>query len=247
MPHQPGVYFVLFEAKTIRLAYLGRADDLCARWAGHHREPELRLLTELGLPVEIAWTHAEKSVLPDLEVMLIQALRPPLNEQQTLRLRRARLSSSSKPTMATATEILQDYRSRRDAALSELLEDDFWSACNSEDGDLLCLWPYPDEVVWVNVNELWMYSDTHPLTAFRVPCPPAIAANDGGFVAPKVGFEATSVERRRWTIDVAMKVDAWLAGVAHYLAAQVGPQVLRDVLQSLAQESTLVQLLEEAH
>ena len=96
------------------------------------------------------------------------------------------------------------------------------------------------------MNELWSYRDSHPLSAFRVPTPPAFVANTTGAVVPAEGFHATSAERRQWLHEVALQVDAWLAAVASYHALCASAEVRRDVLIALAKEPSVATLLAQA-
>lgn len=249
LPDKSGIYFVIFEAQKQRLAYVGKAKNLRMRWAGHHREPELWLLTYLGIHVDIAWIEVEKGDLDEAENFLIEIFRPPLNDIHTLETRRRRSTRNNNQVFKTAPEILQDYRDRKHQAVQLLQSDSFWEACNGSDsdnqlgydGDLICPWIYPDEVALCNVNDLWIYSDTHSIPPARVPCPPAFAANDSGIVAPKEGYVATNAEKRRWLSQVAQQIDAWLVAVAHYHAAQISPSAIHQTLQALSSEETVKQ------
>lgn len=250
LPNQSGIYFVIFDAKNQRLAYVGKSENLKMRWSGHHREPELWLLTCLGIPVDIAWIEVEKENLDEAENFLIEVFRPPLNDIHTLETRRRRSGGNNSHVFKEISEVLQDYRDRKQKAVQLLQSDAFWEACNSSesdnqfgyDGDLICPWIYSDGVALCNVRDIWMYSDTHPIEPTRVPYPPAFVANNSGFVAPKEGYVATNVEKRRWLNQVAQQIDAWLVAVAHYHAAQISPSAVRQTLQALSNEETVEQI-----
>jgi len=246
LPSSPGVYFVLFEANPVRLAYVGKAEDFRARWTGHHREPDLELLISLGIAVEIAWVSVPKATLATVERELIGIFRPPLNDRPTHQSRQHRLRIERPTVLSTAAQIVQDFRDRRGQALDALNSDEFWDACNNDDGDLLCLWPFPDEVVLPALDDVWSYRDSHPIRAFRVPNPPSFEANTGGWVSPEEGFRATSAERRQWIHLVALQVDAWLSAVATYQATAVSPELRREVLSALAREQGVVSMLAES-
>jgi hypothetical protein len=246
LPAASGLYYVLIEAKAPRLVYIGKADALRGRWTGHHREPDCELLLRVGIPVEIAFLAFPKDGLGAAEKEQIALFRPPLNDEATARTRAHRISIAA-PGFSTAAEILQDFRERRASALEAISSDAFWEECNGNDGDLLCLWPYPDQAVSLSVHDVWDYRDNHPITPFRVPCPPAIRANlSSGWVGPKEGFVANSAERRAWCVDVALRVDAWLVAVAQHHAASVSGSVLSEVLAALAKEETLAKMLTRA-
>lgn len=249
LPNQSGIYFVIFEAEKHRLAYIGKAENLRMRWAGHHREPELWLLTSLGIPVDIAWIEVDKEDTSEVEKFLIEVFRPPLNDIHTLESRRRRSGRNNSYNLKTVPEVLQDYRDRKHQAVQLLKSDAFWEACNSSeldnqlgfDGDLICPWIYPDGVVLCNFNDFWM-SDTHMIPAPRVTFPPAFAANDSGSIEPKKGYIATNAEKRRWLNQVAQQIDAWLVSVAYYHAAQISLSAVRQTLQTLATEETVEQI-----
>lgn len=242
LPNESGIYFVVFEAKNQRLAYIGKAGNLRMRWTGHHREAELWLLTSLNIPVDIAWLEVAKEDLKEAEDFLIQNFSPPLNNIETLKVRQEHIKRNNPRLLKTVSEVLQDYRDRKFQAIKLLQSDDFWEACNEEeDGDLICPWIYPNEALLANVNELWMYSDTHTIDAIRVPFPPTFLANNSGTIQPKEGYIATSTEKRLWLIKVAQQIDAWLVAVAHYHAAQISQSAVRQTLQALASEKNIEQ------
>lgn len=241
LPDEPGIYFVLYEAKNIRLAYVGKADSLLARWTGHHRAPDLEILVALDIGVEIAWVGLSSEKLATVEQGLIDAFHPPLNQ----RLQRGKGGTrvTTPPSFQTAAEVLQDYRLRRDGAVADLEDDELWELCNGEDGDLFCAWAYPTGIALTNFNELWMHSDTHPLKPNRVPFPPAFRANNSGYVAPKKGFVATSAERHAWLLEVAAQIDPWLVAVADYHAFQLGRKAAGEVRKGLMKERRVADLL----
>lgn len=242
LPNESGIYFVVFEVQKQRLAYIGKAENLRMRWAGHHREPELWLLNSLSIPVDIAWLEIAKVDLNEAEKFLIEIFRPPLNNIHTLEVRRQGIGRNNKCYIKTVSEVLQDYRDRKFQAIKLLQSDNFWEMCNGDDGDLLCPWIYPSKVLIGSVNELWMCSDTHTIEAVRVPSPPAFIANDSGLIEPKKEYVATSTERRHWLIKVAQQIDAWLVAVAHYHAAQISPSAVRQTLQALSSEENVEQI-----
>jgi hypothetical protein len=249
LPNESGIYFVIYEAQKQRLAYLGKAESLRLRWAGHHREPELSLLTCLGIAVDIAWVEIERENLNEAENFLIEVFRPPLNDIHTLENRRQRFTRSNDCNIKTVAEILQDYRDRRHQAVLLLTSDRLWEACNAccdtnglhFDGDLICPWIFSDCVELCDFNELWMYSDTHTINPTRVPYPPTFAANVGWGVAPAEGYVVTNAEKRRWLIQVARQIDSWLVSVAYYHATQISPSAIRQTLQAISSEENVEQ------
>jgi alfin len=243
LPKESGIYFVLMEASPVRLIYLGKAEDLQARWTGHHREPDLELLESVGVAVEISWLALPRGDVDAAERDLIALFRPSLNERATFTRRRRRIKVDPPSGLSTPSEIVQDYRDRRATAVDALRGDEFWNDCNDHDGDLLCLWPYPSAAEWFDVNNIWMCEDSHPIAPSRVPMPPAFGANHSGFVEPDANFMATSDERRRWTTAVAHQVDAWLVAVAEYHASVVSTDVRRTVLVALSKEETVSTIL----
>src|SRR6266542_423997 len=78
LPPAAGIYFVLFEATPVRLAYIGKAESFRARWIGHHREPDFQLLTTLGIAVEIAWAEVTVADLDQAEREMVATFKPPL-------------------------------------------------------------------------------------------------------------------------------------------------------------------------
>lgn len=74
-PSCPAIYFVLAAEKVL---YVGRTINLVNRWAGHHRLAELENIEE----VKIAWMEVNDfTLLPSVEKVLIQYLKPTLNNQ----------------------------------------------------------------------------------------------------------------------------------------------------------------------
>ncbi|MBE9217908.1 alfin [Dolichospermum flos-aquae] len=244
LPNESGIYFVIFEAQKQRLAYVGKAENLRMRWAGHHREPELWLLTCLGIPVDIAWIEVEKEYLRTAEKFLIEVFRPPLNDIHTLETkRRSLVRNNVRANIKTVPEVLQDYRDRKYQAVNLLQSDEFWEICNSDDGDLICPWIYPDGFILFSINDLCDYRDTHNIMPSRVPYPPSFSANSGsGTIAPKEGYIATNTEKRYWLGEVAQQIDAWLVAVAYYYAAQISVSAVHQMLQALSSEETVEQL-----
>ncbi len=249
LPNESGIYFVIFEARNQRIAYVGKSKNIQKRWAGHHREPELWLLTLLGIPVDIAWVRLEESYLDEAEKFLIEVFRPPLNDIHTLESKRQRSGQNNSQHYKTLPDVLQDYRDRKHMAVQLLKSDAFWEVCNSSesnnqlgyDGDLICPWIYPHTVKLCNVNDLCYYSDTHGIEPPRIPYPPAFTANNSGTVEPKKGYVATNTEKMSWLIQVARQIDAWLVAVAYYHAADISPSAVRQTLQLLASEKTVEQ------
>ena len=249
LPNESGIYFVIFEVQNQRIAYVGKAKNIQKRWAGHHREPELWMLTSLGIPVDIAWVKLEEKYLDEAEKFLIAVFRPPLNDIHTLESNRQRSGQQNNRHYKTVPEVLQDYRDRKHQAVQLLKSDTFWEVCNSSeddndlgyDGDLTCPWIYPNSVELCSVRDLCYYFDTHSIRPTVVPYPPAFAANNSGKVEPKEGYVATNTEKTSWLIQVALQIDAWLVAVAYYHAAEISPSVVRQTLQSLASEKTVEQ------
>lgn len=243
LPNESGIYFVIFEAQKQRLAYVGKAENLRMRWAGHHREAELWLLTCLGIPVDIAWIEVEKEYLKTAEKFLIEVFRPPLNDIHTLETKRRNLVRNNvRANIKTVPEVLQDYRDRKYQAVNLLQSDEFWEVCNSDDGDLICPWIYSDGFILFSINDLCDYRDTHNIMPSRVPYPPSFAADDSSSIVPKEGYVATNAEKRHWLNEVAQQIDAWLVAVAHYHATQISPSAVRQMLQALSSEETVEQL-----
>ena len=243
LPNESGIYFVIFEAQKQRLAYVGKAENLRMRWAGHHREPEMWLLTCLGIPVDIAWIEVEKEYLKTAEKFLIEVFRPPLNDIHTLETkRRSLVRNNVRANIKTVAEVLQDYRDRKYQAVTLLQSDEFWEVCNSDDGDLICPWIYPDGFILFSINDLCDYRDTHNIMPSRVPCPPSFAADDSSSIVPKEGYVATNAEKRHWLNEVAQQIDAWLVAVAYYRATQISPSAVRQMLQALSSEETVEEL-----
>ena len=164
LPNESGIYFVIFEAQNQRIAYLGKAKNIQKRWAGHHREPELWMLTSLGIPVDIAWVKLEEKYLDEAEKFLIEVFRPPLNDIHTLESKRQRSGQQNNRHYKTVPEVLQDYRDRKHQAVQLLKSDTFWESCNSDDGDLICPWIYPHKVELCDVGDLCYYSDMGSLS-----------------------------------------------------------------------------------
>lgn len=245
LPGCSGIYFVVLQDRLPRLAYVGKAKSFLARWTGHHRAPDLDLLTTLGIEVSIHWCECDAEGLPNDEEAMISLFRPPLNERSTSRTRQPRLRQQPAPGLATQDEILRDFRSRRDPVVSALRGDELWDTCNDHDGDLLTVWAYPRRTELIPFDEIWMCSDTHSLAPCRIPLPPAFRANETGVVVPNLEYRATSAERRSWLMEVAYQVDAWLTGVVEYHAAIVSPEMRRDVLVAMSRERTVSALYDQ--
>lgn len=242
LPSAPGLYFALYEAKEVRLAYVGKADNLRMRWTGHHREGDLSLLTALHIPVELAYLEAPKESLAAIEDSMIKLFSPPLNQRYARRELRPQLSIPKAAVAPTVTGIIQEYRLRRDNAIELLASDEFWDICNGDDGDLFAVWSFESGAELVNVNDFWMYNDNHRVHPSRIPTPPAIAADNSGHVQPAPNYVATSEERTAWIFQVADQVDAWLVAVANWHASG-NKSVLKGVQTALMKEKRVVDLL----
>jgi excinuclease UvrABC nuclease subunit len=76
LPSSPGIYIVVGE-KIVQ--YVGRANNLQARWKSHHRLPELKRLQD----VFICYLTVDNLVdLPGIESVLIDRLKPALNNRE---------------------------------------------------------------------------------------------------------------------------------------------------------------------
>ncbi len=245
LPSRSGVYFILYESGLARLAYIGKAENFQKRWVGHHRLPECQLLDMLGIPIEIAWSEVPLEYLRNAEDYLIKSLLPPLNDRISLGHNRRRLSIPRQSNFTNASEILSDFDARKEHAFELLQSEELWDQCNDEDGDLLCVWPFPNGIVLCDVNYLFMYEDSHDLYPSRVPYPPKFRANHSGIVQPKVHYAATTSERQEWTRAVARQVDSFLLAIASTHGASVNVAVRREVLGKLATTSTLEEIIRE--
>lgn len=74
LPLKCGVYFAFSEAKE--LLYIGQSTNLKQRWHNHH-------LRNRGITL-ISWMEVEKERLNEVEALLIERYRPPLNEVKPL-------------------------------------------------------------------------------------------------------------------------------------------------------------------
>lgn len=75
LPKSAGVYLVLDETGKVR--YIGLSKNIKGRWAQHHRMQEF---SSLGL-LKIAYLQvSDSSLLPQIEIALIQHFQPDLNK-----------------------------------------------------------------------------------------------------------------------------------------------------------------------
>lgn len=73
LPPCPAVYFVL---EGERVLYVGKSVNLRQRWLAHHRYKQLKAISS----VRIAWLEcSDPSLLPKIEVALIEYFQPSLN------------------------------------------------------------------------------------------------------------------------------------------------------------------------
>jgi hypothetical protein len=75
LPQSAGVYLVLDEYDKVR--YVGLSKNIKGRWARHHRMPEFSLL---GLVKIVYLEVSDASLLPHVEIALIQHFSPDLNK-----------------------------------------------------------------------------------------------------------------------------------------------------------------------
>lgn len=73
LPEVSAVYFALSSAGDV--LYVGKANNLRSRWAGHHRKAQLRKFKN----VRIAWMELPEDDLLDMESLFIVRFDPPLN------------------------------------------------------------------------------------------------------------------------------------------------------------------------
>jgi hypothetical protein len=79
LPTCPAVYFAL---EGDRVLYVGRASNLQQRWTTHHRYSQLKGINN----VRIAWLEcSDPSLLPEIEVALIEYFQPSLNGEPVQR------------------------------------------------------------------------------------------------------------------------------------------------------------------
>jgi hypothetical protein len=238
LPGGSGIYFVMYGDPIHRIAYIGKAKNFQQRWVGHHRIPECVLLSKLSVPVEIAWVSVPEEDLESAERQLIATFTPPLNDGPTLATDRVRSIPALRQTH-TADDILAEHRARQQGAKEFLASETFWNACNDEDGDLLCVWPFVDGTQLVELDMLWACRDSHDLEPFRVVTPPLFAANKSGVVEPDNDYEVSWVERRDWILRVARQVDSFIFAVAMFHTAALNDEDRRKIFGLLASEPTL--------
>jgi hypothetical protein len=90
LPSGRGVYLVRYlnNGKWIPI-YCGKSENIKERWKGHHRMPEIQLLSDIGIEIEFryivetSFLKLNKDLL-DLEKDLIKAFNPKLNQSLTL-------------------------------------------------------------------------------------------------------------------------------------------------------------------
>ncbi len=233
LPDEPGIYFVLYETVNVRLAYLGKAQSIQARWTGHHRMPDLQMLEALSIPVQIAWVTIQRWDLTEAEAALIATFRPPLNNRLRPSRRRSAPRESPAGPAPTCPEIIADYRVRRDRAVEALEGDDVWDACNDADGDLLCPMPYPDGLKLINIQDFFWHGISGVESPERVPETPEV----------EHGRPATTVERNEWLREVARQIDAWLVDHAVRWASGWSSTLLTEVHDALEKEKGVAALL----
>jgi len=77
LPNCSAVYFVTALNNVI---YIGKAQNLAARWVNHHKWSKL---AKMDCPVKIAWLEcSDTNLLVDIEAALIEQFRPKLNISQ---------------------------------------------------------------------------------------------------------------------------------------------------------------------
>lgn len=140
--------------------------------------------------------------------------------------------------------ILEEFRARRENAVDLLVTEEFWNACNDDEGDLLCVWPFVDEAVTVDFNDLWAQEDNHYTQPSRVIYPPLIRANNGA-AAPNRSYEASWAERLEWTLEVARQVDSFLMAIVGSHVAALDEECRHQVLSRIARESSVERILRE--
>jgi len=82
-PKRAGVYFVLIEAPSLKIIYIGATSCLRYRLSGHSRAQDFSSLQFLGVPVFVSWKEfdPEKRDMEAIESNLIFQFNPPLNRQ----------------------------------------------------------------------------------------------------------------------------------------------------------------------
>ena len=238
LPENSAIYFVVYSCGAPKVAYVGKAKSLKKRWIGHHRIPECVLLDTLNIAAEIYWWELETAVIDEAEKRLIAAHAPPLNDRLGLNRVRAQVSSKIRTTFRHEAEILSESASRREHAIDAILSDSVWNCCNSEDGDLICVWPFPGVTELVSINDLWMYSDNHDLIPSRVPYPPTFYSDAA---APEPDYESSTEERKLWLLQVARQCDCFINSVALWHAASIGLERQGPLLQQLLSDGKSVE------
>ena len=92
----PAIPCIYFAMSSGRVQYVGRSENLKARWYGHHK------LKELSKDSNIAWLEVSNyELLPAIEAALIQWFEPPLNRGFAF----SECSSANKVTMKVVKTI----------------------------------------------------------------------------------------------------------------------------------------------
>jgi hypothetical protein len=190
---------------------------------------------------------ADDMILGQIEVELIRTLCPPLNTSLTLQEHRGETAAKGPVGAEGCARILAEFCSRRDGAYSLLCSDELWDSCNDhEDGDLICFWPFPGGAELVNFHDLWCVNDGHPFYGFRVPTPPAFAANRSGVVEPVPDYKEKFEERREWLRDIARQTDSWILAVVTYHGSFLPRRERKRLFAMLEKEKTLLEMYDES-
>ena len=94
LPEVTGIYFLLSQIGEV--LYIGQAQNICDRWKGHHRTPNVNSTHAL----KIAWVEVDSAFLNKVEAAWIKLYCPPLNGVAPLGRTKRKRSSNERLTSA---------------------------------------------------------------------------------------------------------------------------------------------------
>lgn len=112
LPAVPGIYFAIAVDGTVQ--YIGRSQNLRARWQQHHRKIDLKQMPG----VRVAWLQVDMpELLPLIEEALINHFEPPLNGSPVTKEKRLKQKLVNVSLLITGGEFMAFMRER--AGLSQ--------------------------------------------------------------------------------------------------------------------------------
>lgn len=133
-----------------------------------------------------------------------------------------RLESFNNSSSLSIDEVYTNHMKRYDKLIKALRSLELWNICNTyERGQYLFLMTFTDtqQPDWslIDIEDESINQEiTEVLPGLiEVPYPPAFKFMD----FPSVGYQPTPEERYKWTLELARRLDAWLAAIISYSAS----------------------------